>query len=232
MRTVFKGILLAALLLCLSSHASAQTPNGLAPLEPEYDFGCIGIDYQVYHNFKLVNYGSDTVRISRVYSNCDCSFVAFADTVVPPQDTASFKLTFNTKDFYGRTPKTVIVISDDKTTPEYRVSYLSTIGQWMHRVRPTPASLFYLPVHKTKTLSIDNLGRTKIHLRDIEPLDDMVTIEPQDEEAEAGESLKIEVKPQEDLPAGTFQSCFRLTFDVEGAKEPLLMTIPVKIVRY
>ncbi len=232
MSTIYKGLLLTGLILCLGGQANAQTPKGLAPLEPEYDFGCIGIDYQVYHNFELVNYGRDTVRISQVYANCDCSFVSFADTVVPPQDTVTFKLTFNTKDFYGRTPKSVIVKSDDKTAPEYKISYLSTIGQWLHRVRPTPASLFYLPVHKTKTLSIDNLGAAKIYLRDIEPLDDIVTIEPKDDEADAGKSLKIEVKPRDDLPGGTFQSCFRLTFDVEGVEDPLLMTIPVKIVRY
>jgi hypothetical protein len=232
-RCCFKYMAIAAMTcLWLAGTAGADTGRGLAGEPLAYDFGCVGVDFDVYHVFHLINHGDETVRVKSVVPSCDCSSVTFVDSVIAPGDTVSFRLRFNTKDYYGQMSRHVAVISDDKRQPELNVYYFSTVGQWLYRVKPDPASLFFLPGQTTKTVSLTNTDVDNLAVREIDLTDDVIVVESVTKAVAKGGTIQLKVTPRKNLVAGTYETNFRVSLDVAGAEQPLLISIPVKIVKY
>ena len=218
--------------LCLCTPLPSGAEPGLVCEEQIYDFGCVGFDLRVFHNYKLINRSSDTIEIYSVGTTCDCSSIQLLDSVVYPGDTVSFRLEFNTTNYYGRMNLSVNVHSSDAKNPQMKLYFTSTVGRWQYRVSPEPVSLFFLPGHKAKTATMLNAILDYIEVAKIELHDDLMTVTPMKKKAAKGDKVKLQVTPRSDLAAGTYFTNFRVTFDVPGDYEPLLITIPVKIVRY
>ena len=229
MRLISRATPLFVLLILVSSCLAG--PN-LRPLEREFHFGSVGIDFKIFHDFKLVNHGSEPIHIDTVDPHCDCTFVRFLDSTVQPNDTATIRMIFNTADFYGPVSKSLIIHSNDKAPQEFKVWYHATIGQWLYKVQPDPVSLFFLPVHKSRTLTLTNHALEFIELDRIELLDDIVTIRPLRSRVDEGEAIEFEVTADPDLGPGEHATNFTAQFRVPEGLEPLRITIPVKIVRY
>lgn len=225
----FAGIL-TVLLITTALPAVAQ--KGLWYEERTYNFGCVGVDFKVFHDFNLINYGTDTVKVDSVKITCDCSAVTFFDSIVPPNDTVDFRLSFKTTNYYGPTSRSLMVYSNDKTNPEMEIYYVSTVGQWLYNVKPSKPSLFFIPPHRTKKLTIDNALLSSIEIQKIEPLDDFMTIDVIMGQADKGEKIELMITPRENLTPGTYLTNFRITFKLPDGRDPLLMTIPVKIAKY
>jgi hypothetical protein len=71
-----------------------------------------------------------------------------------------------------------------------------------------------------------------IEVSAIESYDSLVTVRIIHSSAPKGGKVDFEVVPREKLAAGTFNTNFRVTLSVRGAREPLFITVPVKVVRY
>ncbi|MBU0984950.1 MAG: DUF1573 domain-containing protein [candidate division Zixibacteria bacterium] len=222
--------ILLALIVIAPPGALGQT--SIWYTERIHDFGGVGIDFEVYHDFKLFNRGVDTMKIDSVKVNCDCSTVSFLDSVLAPGDTVSFRLSFSTMNYYGRVSKAVRVWTSDPQAPKLELFYLSTVGQWFYKVKPDPVSLFFLPGQKSRTAGVLNTAMEELVLDDIFVLDEgVISVTPTRSKAAQGERIELEVRPSENLEPGTYLTNYRLSFDVPG-DEPLLMTIPVRVVRY
>ncbi len=216
----------------LVSAAFSDQPPDLRFTEEFHDFGCVGVDFRIYHDYHLVNYGTDTIRIDTVTAHCDCSEVRFIDSIVPPGDTASFELIFNTANFYGPVQKDVRVHSSDKKSPKVYTYYRANIGQWLLSIEPKPVSIFLLPGQKSKTCRLINHALEEITLAAIEPYDDVLQIRAVKDKASKGESIELEAVPRPNLAATTHLSNFTVTLHVPDDMEPLRITIPVKVVKY
>jgi len=223
-----------ARLLCLIAlcpfAAAAQT--GLYCPDPTHDFGSIGFDFEVFHDYPLINGSDKTIDIVSCVVTCDCSRALVIDSSLAPGDTAWVRLSFSTTDYYGPSRKTVTIETSDPDAPPLELYYTAQIGQWRYGVRPEPVSLFYLPGKKSKTAALMNPELDFIKITNIERFDDRFSVEIKTEKASKGKSVEMLVAPREDLPAGTYLSNFEVTLEVPDGLEPLVVTIPVKIVRY
>jgi hypothetical protein len=223
--TFILGILLAV--------GSAQGREGmLRPLQPEFDFGAVAIDFRILVDFKFVNYGTTDIRIDTADVHCDCSEARFVDSVVAPNDTATVRVIFNTADFYGPVSKSLSIRSTDPITPNLQVWYHATVGQWIYSVQPTPVSLLFLPAHKQRTLKLQNHSLDFLEIDHIDNLDNMVSINVLKGRVEKGEQIELEVTADPELGPGEHLTNFTLQFKVPAGLEPLRVTIPVKIVRF
>jgi hypothetical protein len=224
-------LLTAALMLILAMLAGSAGAT-LVPVEQIYDFGAVAIEFSVAHDFKFVNVGNTTIRIDSARSDCDCTITMIIDSVAGPNDTAVVRVVFETTNFYGRISKLMNVYTSERGHSPLQVYYLATVGQWLYGIKPNPISAFFLPPQKSKTVAIMNPVSPLMEVAEIQPHDNLMTIRPLSKSAGKDGKIEFEVVPREKLGAGTYVSNFRVTLKVRGAPDPLLITIPVKIVRY
>jgi hypothetical protein len=220
---------LAALLLLA---AQARSQEGLGYAEQVYDFGHIGIDYQVYHEFKLFNSSSKPIKIDSVRVPCECSSLTIPDSTIRSGDTVRLKLSFSTKNFYGLTSKSIVVFSNDARFPRLELFYVSTIGQWLQGLKPEPISLFYLPGQNAKKVIVHNTQFDSYTITLVDQADQFIDVKMPKTSVSKGSKTEIEVSVKPNLGDGTYQTSFRLQADVPGLKQPVFLTIPVKISRY
>ncbi|MBI5265808.1 MAG: DUF1573 domain-containing protein [candidate division Zixibacteria bacterium] len=225
-------IRLSLAVLLLSATAAGQARNDLYSPEPEWDYGEVGIDFEIYHVFKLVNASPKPIHLDSVQAPCDCSWVKISDSALQPGDTCLVTLKFSTKDFYGRTTKVIEVHWQDPRPRYLQLTYSATVGQFFGAVKPEPVSLFLIPGQATRKLSISNPKLPRIELDGVDMHGDFADIKTIKAEAAMGRSLELELTAHPSLKAGTYVGNVRLSIAVEGEKRPLLITIPIKIVRY
>ncbi len=218
------------LLLVVAGSVSAQ--SGLGYSEQVYDFGHVGIDYQVFHEFKLFNSGAKPIKIDSMQVPCDCSTAQLLDSTLHQGDTIKIRLMFNTKDFYGMTSKSLAIFTNDPLMPKLDLYYVSTIGQWLQGLKPDPISLFFLPGQQVKKVVLTNKQFEKYTISVADQANDFIQIRilrPLVSKSGTGE---VEVAADSKLQSGTYNTSFRLKADVPELKAPIFLTIPVKIVRY
>lgn len=224
-------ILLLAAIICTGS-ALAGPDGGVQVDEAIYDFGHVGVDYQVFHNYKLFTNGTKPIRIESLKVSCDCSTAFLTDSTVNPGDTVEIAMTFNTRDFYGQTSKSLVVYTNDPRTPTLELFYVSTIGQWLAGLKPEPISLFFLPGHKSKPVTLTNTQFDEYTLEPAGIAHDFVSTSLRATVLAKGKTGTFDVRVGDDLGPGTWNSSLRVRAIVKGIAEPVFVTIPIKIVRY
>ncbi len=197
-----------------------------------HEFGFVGIDYDLFHVFPLVNTGTQPLYVDSVRVNCDCSFVTCGDSVIAPGDTGRVRLKFNTRNYYGPTSKVISVYWHEKEPAKLELFYKSIVGQWYFGLKPNPQSLFFLPKNKEKKVIIPNPEMKEIKVAEIHPEDTLFTVEPVKKTAGKGEKLEFIVRPRPGLPTGTYLSSFTIKLDLPLDLDPAYLSIPVKIVRF
>ncbi len=228
LKSLTAPVILTLTVLALSTQAQERLNRD----SHVFDFGHVAIDFNVFHNYKLVNILDHPITITQIEVSCDCSTVATSDSTLQPGDTATMILTFNTRDYYGPTNKSFTVFTDDPDHPEIEYSYSATVGQWFHNLRPKPISLFFLPGKKPQKVKIFNEKFDEIKLADIEQFNDKFSIKVTEDEADKGKYLEIEVAPANDLTKGTYLTSLTLLLDISDEEKPTILTVPVKIVSY
>jgi hypothetical protein len=218
--------------LVVAGAALAGADAGLQVDEATYDFGQVGVDYQVYHNYKLFTNGTKPIRIESLKVSCDCSTAYLTDSTVRPGDTVQLELSFNTRDFYGRTSKSLTVYTNDPRMPKFELYYLSTIGQWLAGLKPEPIALFFLPGHKSKPVTITNTQFDEYTLEPAGCAHTFVSTSLSPTVVTKGQTKTFDVHVGDDLGPGTWNSSVRVKASVKGIAEPVYITIPIKIVRY
>ena len=111
-------LLILGIIITLAGSGYASDLPDLRFTQDSVNFGCVAVDFKIYHTYKMVNYGKTTIHIDTVTGHCDCTQVRFSDSVVMPGDTAGFLMIFNTADFYGPVEKDVRVHSSDQKSPK------------------------------------------------------------------------------------------------------------------
>ncbi len=222
------GIFLAAV------AKETETPTTWFPVTEElrFDFGHVGIDYTIYHDYPYENRTGDTVRVEEIDVTCDCSSVYARNTVIPPGDTTYFMLKFSTKDFYGKVTKTFTVHTDHPRLPEMIYVYSGIVGQWYGGIKPEPHSLFFLPGKGPQTIRIQNPLYDQIMVTQYIQRDSTFTTHIKSETAPKGEDLEIEIAPNPNLASGSYVSNVTLHVTQVEVDEPNILTIPIKIVVY
>ena len=197
-----------------------------------HQFGHVGIRFRVMHKFPLYNRGETPYKIDSCYTRCDCSSVALSDSIMYPGDTVYIELAFETQDYYGPTNKSVSLFTNYQAFAQHKFFYQAIVGQWFRGLKPDPISLFFLPGHGPKKITLPNRTGAEIRIVDMYQFDETFTVKTSSEKAGNGSNLEFEVTPADGLSTGTYHSNFTLEIGIGDREEPIVMTIPVKIVRY
>ena len=227
-----RSILLFSIVFSLAITSQLHSAGALTVVEEFFDFGHVGIEYKLFHKFKVINSGSKLIKIDSINVTCDCSTVRYRKDSIKKGDTLDFILTFDTKDFYGPVNRKfkIYLSVTEKTT--ISLIYLANVGQWMNGLKPNPFSIFFLPTHKKKTVKIPNKYFDKISLELERQYDNSFTVEIIKAEAERGEKLELSLSPNPELGKGTYLSNFTLKVITGEDEEATILTIPVKIARF
>ncbi len=200
--------------------------------EQLFDFGHVGIAYNVQHRFAFKNRTSDTIRILKTTPLCDCTSAYPLDSIAAPGETIQFNINFSTKNQYGPINKEIIVTTNHNRLDSLHYFYRAIIGQWFESLRPDPTALLFLPKKGPQTVQIPNLNFNKITLSSFTQHRDFFTVAISSDEANKGESLSFEIIPKQDLSRGTYRSNVTIHIDKGENYEETILTIPVKIVVY
>lgn len=222
----------AAVMIMLLAAAPAIGQVVISGKSSALDFGEVGMDFKVFTTFHLVNKSSNPVRVKSINVPCSCSSVAISDSTLKPGDSSAVRLMFDTKNMYGKTIRSFTIFTSDPATPKLEYSYYSVVGQWLFGIRPNPTSLFFLPTMKTKTLSFPNEAVDHMTLKVLDQADTTYTIKVLNDKAVKGGRADLEISPKEGLKPGTYLSSFRVEVSLSGQRDPFLISVPVKIVRY
>ena len=224
--------LLLAIGFILAFTSQSDSTEPVTVVEDFIDFGYVGIEYKLFHKFKVINSGTKRIKIDSIDVPCDCSVVRYKKEWMEKGDTLDFILTFDTKDFYGpvnRKFKIYVSYPEKKTIS---IIYLANVGQWVNGLKPNPFSVFFLQTHKEQIVKIPNKFFDKISLELERQYDNSFTVEFIKAEAERGEMLELLLSPSSELGKGTYHSNFTVKVTAGENEEPVFLTIPVKIVRF
>ena len=224
--------LVFALGILFVMFASAMGQNAYKISEEKFDFGYVGIDYRIFHNYKLINTSKKDIMIDSVDVMCDCSSVLFDKKVLKPHDTVLFKLTFDTRDFYGPISRKFNVFL---SIPEKRVIsffYLAEVGQWQNGLKPDPFAVFMLPTHKQQIIKINNRVFESIEAEIYDQHADFFKVEIVKNNAGRADQLEFAIIPDAGLAKGTYLSNFTIKIISDSDPNPAYLTIPVKIARF
>lgn len=83
--------------------------------EKFYDFGSVGPQDVVRHEFVIRNVGAAPLTISRAYTTCGCTTAEFSATLIPPGQVATVELVFDAgfHDTAGQTVRRGLIIENN-----------------------------------------------------------------------------------------------------------------------
>jgi hypothetical protein len=82
----------------------------ITSLEKEFDFGQIVEGSIVVHDFVITNDGDEELYLIKVSSTCGCTVAKPEKEKLQPGETTKLKVTFNSKNKFGRQKKYINVI--------------------------------------------------------------------------------------------------------------------------
>ncbi len=95
-------------------NEKSEEDEGHSPKRHTHDFGSVGRDQSVTHEFLLTNEEDDTLRIRRVATSCECTNARVSADVIPPH--SSYKVSVSFRDTVaGEFFRTVRVYFKNKT---------------------------------------------------------------------------------------------------------------------
>lgn len=233
LRQIFITTILSLGLAVAAMSADSDYSRQDLIYEPQvFEFGSVGIDYSVHHDFLVINRGKHPVRILDTEIDCDCTSLRISDSSAAPGDTIVLKTTLKTSNLYGPTGKSLTIVTDHPLLERINYRFPAIVGQWSGGLKPLPVGLMFLPGAKPQEVRIWNRHFPRVEMSLAHQYDSTFTVELVTATGKKGDMLTLMVTPREDLPAGTHTSNFTLSIEREGQTEPARLTIPVKIVRY
>lgn len=145
----FLGVLGASQLRA-QQPASVRVPR-IQFAETIHDFGRVKSGEIMKHEFAFTNTGNADLVIESVRPSCGCTTITDYTRTIPPGGKASLTLEFNSRSLQGEQIKTMLVNSNDPTTPNL-VLQLKGLYWMPVEIYPLTAILF-LPPYTDQKLS-------------------------------------------------------------------------------
>lgn len=220
---IFISICLTAAPLFAESGGRVQVENNF------WDFGSVPADFKLIHFFKIGNVGADNLRLRKIISNCDCTSAHVLDTLILPGENTSLKITYNTRDFYGKNVKNVVVETSDSLSPIIEFEYSANI-EFFHKLHTIePKYLTFLKDQERREIALVNRSNMPVDFIIEQEPDELFTLDKNSGTIPPNENIPLVINVRNGLPKGTYYSNFAVTYFTEP---PLRLSVPVKIVRY
>jgi len=83
-----------------------------------YDFGVVKKGEVKFHEFKFINKGKSTLKITNLKSTCGCTAAIMSNNEIPPGGEGLIKVEFDSTTQLGKTRRSVRVTSNDPLQPK------------------------------------------------------------------------------------------------------------------
>ncbi|HVP36838.1 MAG TPA: DUF1573 domain-containing protein [Terriglobales bacterium] len=213
--------LLILLFLLLFSVSQGQKKPVLGPKifmpEKEWDFGYIPQNTAVSHFFTIKNVGDDTLQIIKVRPGCACTYAPLKKDILPPKDSTSLEVTFNSRSYQG--PKSLMVAifsSDTSNSPD--INFTANIENEfpLFQVEPLQVKFDTLRAGKTSPMkvTISNKSASALNLSVAEKPKDFIDFQISKSILNPKEKAEISLQVNRKATPGPFLT--NLTLDFSG----------------
>ena len=201
----------------------AERPVARVP-EADFDFG-IGVEGQrVEHDYRIVNAGTQPLKLKVGGTSCSCTAALLGTAEVPPGGSTTVKLRL-TVQTVGRTQQQAVVGTNDPLRP---FIYLTLRGQPSRAVRLSPPALkIHVPKRAGVTERLYLVGPPGLRVTqvDVDAPEAEVAVEHFEVDAQRASYRLAVVVPPGDVP-GTRQARVTLRTNAEG-HEALVVPLAV-----
>ena len=160
----------------LFSQAKLKLSSGT-----EFDFGEIYKGKVVDKKIAIQNDGTDTLHISNVSTSCGCTATMLSRSDIPPSDTGSLLITFNSKTFNGKVEKAVTFETNDSTQKKVRIIFHANITTV---IELSPDHVFFNLVKidsaNVKSITLTNVSKSPLVIKSISSDRDDLQVEVAD----------------------------------------------------
>jgi hypothetical protein len=122
---------MAALMVALLAAPPGQADPRQAPsiaVEPDqFDFGSVKQQRTVSKQFRIRNFGSQSLSITRITASCGCSAWKLEEGDIEPGQGSDLRVSLETGDELGRVEHTVLIESNDPERPKLSIRLYATI---------------------------------------------------------------------------------------------------------
>ena len=155
------------------------------------DFGLVYTGRKFVKNVTLQNIGTDTLEIKQLSASCGCTGTILGHNRIPPKDSSTLTITFNSRNFTGKVDKAVTFNSNDPGQLNVRINFTANVVR-VFSLEPeyvvfksTPDSIV------TDTVVIGNLSSSPVHILSIESTSPQVKIQSDKKALSPGELLNL-----------------------------------------
>jgi hypothetical protein len=192
-----------------------------------WDFGFVPQDAHVMHRYLLQNSGDDTLFIEQVKPTCGCTVASLEKNRLAPGEKVPVDVTVGTANFSGLLKKKVHVISSDKESSLYVLSFQAQVGPAPGLEWPEGASVNFDRIaageHGSSRLPFTNRGSTVLHARILEPPPAYLKATISPESVAPGSTAQLVLETRSNPPRGAFKGS--VTLELAGSQTTRL-TIP------
>lgn len=222
-------LVLLILFSCLDGFAQDNLNDMDFPLLPSefvWIYGFLPKDAQVSHHYTLYNPHKDTVTITELTPGCDCTHVPRPPIIIPPGETYTLPVRFDSKTYAGEIQRDVKIVTDYKPFPEIHLYFAAIIGQSPQTVKIDPISTVFITGKKSQKFSLRNLKDENASVRIMVDHDSGFVVSEPNFELKGNNTVEFEIFPVwETLPYGPHYAA--IVIEIER-KEKFQLTIPIK----
>jgi len=203
--------------------------------ETAYNFGKVGKEESVKHDFKFKNTGDATLVIGDIKTTCGCTGTLLSKKELAPGEEGNVEVTFQTGASSGQKKKSIYVNSNDVQQPSVQLDIMAEV---LVPVEIKPLTLYWVAERNkesTRTVELLYSPDLKLNIKGLELSSPAFTASFQPKSGAKSPGYDINIKYDGTLPAGSFQH--KLTILTDNPSYPSLVASlrgkvvgPVKVV--
>lgn len=121
-----------------------------------FDFGEMLSGAKIDKKLTIKNRGKDTLNIQSVQASCGCTAALLSANVIPPGNTGSLSIGFDSKGFDGKVHKTVTIYSNDTSKSQLLITFTANITSIL---KFDPQMIYF------QNLTLDTTATMKLKVR-------------------------------------------------------------------
>jgi hypothetical protein len=193
------SILVLGISLCFGQTVLGQDPAAkLVMPDSIFDFGFFATDARVVHTYPIYNQGNDTLRIIKVKPGCGCTTAPLHNYDIPPGDSTTLDMYFDSKRLTGLVKKKTTILSNDPVTPFKEIAFIAVTGKKHPYVRPQPEVINFGrlsagKIDKVYSTTLTNVTDAAVKLEIIDLSENYLDAELVRDTLEPGESTELKI---------------------------------------
>jgi len=191
-------ITMGTMLVCGSALFAQDPAAKLVMPDSIFDFGFFATDARVVHTYPIYNHGDDTLRIIKVHPGCGCTVAPLHKYDIPPGDSTTLDMYFDSKRLMGLVKKKVTILSNDPVTPYKEIAFIAITGKVHPYVRPKPdvinfGRLSMDKLDKSFSTTLTNVTDAAVELELIDFSQDYIRVDLESDSLQPGESTELKM---------------------------------------